>query len=83
MSRYGSDLSENVVVTRGNDHAVGQFVQVQDSRLPEDKDPQGEQYVVDWDSLFGFSVNLIGAELADLYDDIKLHALCDKHFGLL
>lgn len=68
----------DIHIIRGSDHAVGRFVQVADGRFAgSDKDEQGEGYVMDWDSLFGFSVNLIGATVDDLYNDTKLRKLSD------
>jgi hypothetical protein len=78
MSRIHTDLSGNVTKTIGEDHAVGRFVQLTDKRYagtPEDI--QGEGFVLDWDELFGFNVNLINAEVKDLSNNTKLLVLCD------
>lgn len=78
MSRIHTDLSGNVTKTVGQDHAVGNFVQVTDKRWARNpEDIQGKGFVLDWDELSGFSINLIGAEKKDLKNNTKLLVLCD------
>jgi hypothetical protein len=79
MSRRLTGLNPDINVVMGSDHAVGNFFQVQDERYTKSgKDEQGEGYVVDWDSLFGFSVNLIGITEDDFGDRPKIIELCNK-----
>lgn len=79
MSRFNTRF-ENTIITRGTDHAVGSFVQVADGRYANSgKDEQGEGYVLDWDRLFGFSINLINAKPEDLYNDDKLKELTNDY----
>lgn len=74
-----STQSKFVDITTGKDHAIGKFIQIQDRRYSQsDKDDQGEGYVLDWDEMFGFTINLINATLEDLKDTNKLVSLCDE-----
>lgn len=78
MGRSHVNLSTDVILTTGTDHAVGQFLQLSDQRYSQSsEDIQGEGYVLDWDQLFGFNINLIGAKLEDLKDSAKLLELCN------
>lgn len=79
MSRTVIDPSPDISIIRGKDHILGNFVQIQDRRYANsDKDEQGEGYVMDWDELWGFTINLIHAEIIDLHDDVKLLELANK-----
>lgn len=79
MSRIHKDLSEFVTMTTGVDHVIGAFVQISDRRYASSaEDIQGEGYVLDWDTLFKFSINHIEAETEDLTDEQKLLELCNK-----
>lgn len=84
MSRHNRYLDEVTVITRGFDHALGPFVQVCDGRWAvSPKDIQGEGFVLDYDKLFGFGINLIGATEDDLLDDKKLKDLTNKFCSTL
>lgn len=61
MSRLHSQLSEHVVVTRGEDQVLGYFVQVSDRRYARSgDDDQEEGYVIYWDQRNKFIKNIIG-----------------------
>lgn len=63
----------------GIDHILGPFLDITDDRyasLPEDE--QGEGFVMEWCTLFGFQRNLIGATIDDIDDVPKLIDLVEK-----
>ena len=67
-----------IEIVRGSDHVVGNFVQVFDERYAGHEDDEtGEGLVFDCDELFGMSVNLIGATMNDVNDDIRLEQLTE------
>jgi hypothetical protein len=81
MSRKHTDLSPNCTLTRGTDHALGNFIQLSDLRYAlSDEDEQGEGYILEWDAVFGFTKNLINATEADLGDDKRLLELANEFF---
>lgn len=59
----GQLQTSSTTIIRGNDHILGMFVDVCDSRIAGTvHDPQGEGYLVEWSELFGFSQNKIELE---------------------
>jgi hypothetical protein len=67
MSRHTHKISDHTSVVSGNDHAIGQFIDVTDSRYANsDLDEQGEGYLVEWSTLFGFTQNKIGITIEQL-----------------
>jgi hypothetical protein len=79
MSRFHEELSGDVTITTGDDHALGRFMQVSDQRYARSgEDEQGEGYVLNWDQVFGFSTNLIGATREQLGDNDKILELCNE-----
>lgn len=78
MSRRLDLNTETTNIIRGSDHAVGQFVQVVDSRYNDD--PSGEGYLVDYDQLFGFSYNVINLPKSELYNNESILRYVNKFF---
>lgn len=74
MARYSKQVSEHVLVITGFDHAIGVFIQVYDDRYHGE-----DEYVFEWDQLFGTSVNLIGVTEHTALEDIL--DLCNAKFG--
>lgn len=63
MSRNHMQLSENVIITTGDDHEFGAFIQLSDKRYARSSDDiQGEGYVLDWDERREFTINLIDTD---------------------
>ena len=69
----------------GNDPILGMFLQITDYRYQTSgKDDQGEGYVLDWDGLCGFSVNLINATEKDIHTGPeKLQELVETFIRLM
>ena len=59
MSRNTVYQDDKISVVTGNDHMLGDFVQVFDKDL-ETETPEGEGLVLDWSDKFGFEVNCTG-----------------------
>jgi hypothetical protein len=80
MSRHEKKISEHVTVISGSDHALGNFIQVQDSRYAGSPDDyQGEGYVLDYDQALGFSINLLNLKKEDLpFNDEQIIARCNE-----
>lgn len=79
MSRKTINLNENITVAFGNDHMLGQFIDIMDRRYAHSgKDEQGEGYLVEWCTAFEFSQNQIGITVEDLKDAPKVIELCNK-----
>ena len=76
MSRKTTRLNETIQIHHGNDCAIGQFIDITDSRhATSGKDMQGEGYIVEWSEVFGFSQNKIGItknQLASVDETIRL-----------
>ena len=82
MSRNHVDYSPDVHVIWGNDHALGEFIQIYDNRFAgTEGDPQGEGYVFEWDRLFGVTLNLIGLPKEKMENAIILSDLKDLVLG--
>ena len=78
MSRKTHNLNKNITIAYGSDHAIGQFIDVMDKRYANsDKDEQGEGYLVEWCTLFGFSQNQIGITVEGLQDEVTVIELCN------
>ena len=69
MSRKVISLDENITLIEGEDIALGYFVDIIDSRY-EDMDEQGEGFLVEASSEFGFMKNLINIEYDDLMNNL-------------
>jgi len=57
MSRNKFYDDGRCTIVRGDDHALGEFLQLFDEEL---KDADTEDIVLDWDELFGYSINKTG-----------------------
>lgn len=68
MSRESFPLdNKNTQVHRGSDHALGAFLDITDRRFAScSEDEQGEGYVMEYSTVFGFSTNLIEATVEDI-----------------
>lgn len=77
MSRQTIKINENTTIYQGIDHALGKFIQVTDKRFEKESE-EGEGYVLDYDDLFGFSVNLINAKTDDLSSFEKMVELTNN-----
>lgn len=72
MSRQERKITKHITLVLGSDHALGQFMQVTDSRYAGTaEDHQGEGYVLDLDDMFGPQINLIGIKEDDLIEFTK------------
>jgi hypothetical protein len=79
MSRKIHNVNENITVAYGNDHMLGQFIDIMDRRYAESgKDEQGEGYLVEWCTVFEFNQNQIGITVEGLKDEATVIELCDK-----
>lgn len=79
MSRRTHNVNENITVAYGNDHMLGQFIDIMDNRYASSgKDEQGEGYLVEWCSASEFSQNQIGITLEGLKDEATVIELCNK-----
>lgn len=65
MSRNVQQLTSNITIAYGNDHAIGSFLTVYDDRLVNKYD---EGIVVDYSELFDYEVNEIGLKPEDFGD---------------
>lgn len=79
MSRIERKINQTTTVVTGNDHAIGQFLQVQDVRYARsNKDDQGEGYILEYDTMFGFTTNLVGATKEDIpFNDNRIIELTE------
>ncbi len=71
MLRQHKQLTKDITLIFGYDHALGSFIQITDARYastPEDK--QGEGYVFEWDERFGVSTDLI--DLQPPFNELEL-----------
>jgi len=79
MSRNLVDLNENIYIVKGNDHAVGKFVQICDKRA-EKKLP--EDVLLDYDEFLGFSVNFLSVKKEEIWEvamnEEKVIELCNN-----
>ena len=79
MSRKDQNMSPYVLITTGQDHVVGKFIQIYDKRYAwTEEDLQGEGIVLDWDEVFGFGTNLIEAKVEDLDNFPRLLELANN-----
>jgi len=70
MSRNILRVTEHITAYHGSDHALGSFVDIIDDRYAGHQlDVQGEGYVMEYSTRFGFGTNLIGATVEDLQTD--------------
>lgn len=80
-------INENIVVYYGSDHAIGAFIDICDKRWAEHPlDFQGEGFVLEHCTNFGFTNNLIGAVENDLRydkDGDRIIPLCNKYIESL
>jgi hypothetical protein len=59
MSRKTIYRDERFHLVEGEDHAVGDFIQLFDKEML-DETPEGEGLVVDWSEIFGMETNFTG-----------------------
>ena len=82
MSRVSASLSIFTHIYSGNDHMLGFFFDVTDDRFAGSKeDEQGEGYLLEWSTTFGFSTNLIEATEEDLKSTTRLMFLAEQFLG--
>ena len=75
MSRNVRSITDTTTVAFGEDHALGGFYDIMDSRYADSgNDQQGEGYVVEWCEVFGFTTNLIGITTEGLKDPAVIEA---------
>lgn len=77
--------TDTITVITGDDHAIGRFIQVIDTRFRDtEHDIQGEGYVMEYDNTFGFTLNLIGLTKSDLpFSDAAIIKGCDAFIASL
>jgi len=62
MSRNHVDFTPDIHVVYGVDHALGNYVDIYDTRYAgTEGDEQGEGFVLEWCEMFGLTTNLINA----------------------
>lgn len=86
MSRIWIDLTENITIYTGNDHAIGEFLDITDKRFAgTETDEQGEGYVLEHSQAFGLTTNKIGAIESDLMPLNKeiIISKCDEFINKL
>lgn len=67
MSRNTNNVNDHININHGTDHALGAWFDVTDARYAgTEQDRQGEGYVLEHSSSFGFTTNLIGLTVEDL-----------------
>jgi len=70
MSRHIIEVNDNTDIIQGTDCAIGYFIDITDKRFAQSgKDWQGEGYLVEWNSMTGFTnnrINLRDTELRDI-----------------
>jgi hypothetical protein len=90
MSRHSKKLTEHITIWYGNDHAIGKWFDVHDSRAEDiDDDGMNEGYVYEWSQIFPKGTNLIGYEKPDIFeltDDDEMTIIiqkCDEYINKL
>jgi hypothetical protein len=84
MSREETPINETTQIVRGSDHALGYFIDIKDKRYANSGlDEQGEGYLVEWSTIFGFSQNKIGILQGELKDMNRVNELVDKYIETL
>lgn len=75
MSRNSKQLSNDITLHYGTDHALGYFVDVTHRQYAHSgDDQQGEGYVVEHSKMFGFSLNMPLLEESDLTSEEVIRA---------
>lgn len=78
MSRRSRMIANHIEVSMGFDHALGQFIQITDSRYAGTEDDyQGEGYVFEWDESFGITTNLINLTVEEMNDNDAIASKCN------
>jgi len=78
MSRKHKTINDTITVHFGDDHAIGKFYDIVDSRA-EKLTADGEGYLVEYCELFGFMTNLIGITEEQLKDKATIISLCNNY----
>lgn len=69
MSRNTERLTSTITCYYGDDHAIGSFIDIVDSRYEDHPDDDtGEGFLMEWCQMFGFMTNKIGVSVDDLKD---------------
>lgn len=88
MSRHAKKLTEHITVWYGNDHALGKWFDIHDSRV-EDIDESSEGYVYEYSQIFPEGTNLIGYKkpdnfaISDNKQMIVIIRKCDEYINKL
>jgi|TARA_Y100000034_G_C6790291_1_gene353818 hypothetical protein len=79
MSREIKQLNDTINIVRGIDSVIGYFIDMTDSRYAESgRDKQGEGYIMEWCQTFGFTNNLIKADVEDLASEERIIELANN-----
>lgn len=84
MSRKVLKITEHITVINGLDHAIGNFIDIQDSRFANSYlDKQGEGYVFEYSDKFEISTNLVGLKYEDLKSKEIIIERCNQFINIL
>jgi hypothetical protein len=81
MSRITVHQDKRFHLVKGDDHALGNFLQLFDREM-EDQTPEGEGLVIDWSEFFGMEINLTGIVGDDPWK-IAMNYLKDNNVELI
>ena len=71
MSRTTVFKSNRIEIVMGEDHVLGQFIQMYDNDLSFET-PEGEGLIFDWSRSFGLQTNLTGISNSKYQEHVKL-----------
>lgn len=79
MSRSSRNIGSGITIISGSDHALGEFLDIISSDYAgSSHDEQGEGFLVEWSSLFGFAQNQIGIKKSQFKKNGKIIELVKK-----
>lgn len=84
MSRHVKKINDNIIVYYGNDHAIGNFLDICDKRYADSgQDEQGEGYVFEHSTMFPSDNTKVIIDVDEpITDDVIIKA-CNKFINTL